>query len=69
MPFMIFKERRREGRAFSRQNLNEHIETLHLAPMLFCHLPGITLFLSVYPLYLASSYLAKPFLNSNLLPI
>ena len=31
---------KREGSAISRQNLNENIETLYLAPMQLCYLPG-----------------------------
>ena len=30
-----------EGCIISRQNLNEKLETLHLAPTLFYHLPGV----------------------------
>ena len=41
----------------SRQNFNEYIGTLHLAPTQFCHLPGKTLLLSNYPFSLVvSSY-------------
>ena len=32
-----------EGSSISRQNLNKNLETLHLAPMLFYHLPGFYL--------------------------
>ena len=45
----------REERAIIRQNLNEPIETLHIAPTQFSLLPGFyhkTLFLSISPLYL-----------------
>ena len=45
-----------EGRKISRQNLNEYLETLHLAPTQFCKLPGFchkTGFLSNHPLSLS----------------
>ena len=32
-----------EGRGINRKNLNENLETPHLAPALFSHLPGIYL--------------------------
>ena len=32
-----------EGSSISRQNLKENLETLHLAPSLFSHLPGFYL--------------------------
>ena len=32
-----------EGSSISRQNLDENLETLHLAPTLFYHLPGFNL--------------------------
>ena len=32
-----------EGSSISRQNLNGNLETFHLAPMLFYHLPGFYL--------------------------
>ena len=41
-----------EGSSISRQNLNENLETLHLAPTLFYHLPGFYLktgFLNPHP--------------------
>ena len=44
-----------EGSSISRQDLNEYIESLHLAPALFSNLPGFCLktgFLNPYPLYL-----------------
>ena len=45
-----------EGSSISRQNLNENLETLHLARTLFYHLPGFYLkigFLNPYPLSLS----------------
>ena len=36
-------DKSQEGRSISRQNLNENLETIHLAPMLFYHLPGFYL--------------------------
>ena len=45
------------GSIISRQNLNENLETLHLAPTLFYHLPGFfylkTDFLNPHPLSLS----------------
>ena len=44
-----------EGSSISRQNLNENLETLHLAPTLFYHLLGFnfkTWFLNPHPLSL-----------------
>ena len=32
-----------EGRGINRKNLNENLETPHLAPALFSHLPGFYL--------------------------
>jgi hypothetical protein len=47
-----------EGSSIRRQNLNEWIESLHLAPALFSHLPGFYLktgFLNPYSLSLTKS--------------
>ena len=44
-----------EEKIISTQNLNEYLETLHLAPAQFCDLPGFYLkkgFLTSYPLSL-----------------
>jgi hypothetical protein len=46
---------RQEGSSISRQNLNENLEPLHLAPKLFYHLPGFYLktgYLNPHPLSL-----------------
>ena len=32
-----------EGSSISRQNLNENLKTLHIAPTIFYHLPGFYL--------------------------
>ena len=51
----VFLDDFQEGRIISRQNLNEYIETIHLAPTQFCDLPGIYCkagFLRCHPLIL-----------------
>ena len=47
----------KDGSSISRQNLNDNLETLHLAPTLFYHLPGFYLksgFLNPHPLSLTN---------------
>ena len=55
---------RQEGSSISRQNLNENLETLQLAPTLFYHLPGFyfkTEFLNPHPLSLGFRYVSFRF--------
>ena len=52
---MCYKLLNQEGRIISRQNLDEFLETIHLAPTEFCELPGFyskTGFLRSHPLSL-----------------
>ena len=49
-----------KGSSISRQNLNDNLETLHLAPTLFYHLPGFYLkpgFLNLYPFSLLQTFI------------
>ena len=41
--YLIIVVQEQKGSINSRQNLNENLETLHLAPTLFYHLPGFYL--------------------------
>ena len=45
-----------EGRFISRQNLNEYLRTLHLAPMQFCDFYRKTGFLKSDPFYIYQFY-------------
>ena len=57
-----------EGSSISRQNVNENLETLHLAATLFYHLPGFYLktgFLNPHPLSLVGGGMWITFIFNN----
>ena len=60
--FLLHSHSDQAGSSISRQNLNENLETLHLAPMLFYRLPGFhlkTVFLNPHPLSLLRIHIPK----------